>query len=485
MISVGEVLALAGVPWSTAAGLAREASIRTLDELAEAAEAHRLWQMPGLNLSLEYHILRCIKELRSVDQGILMDVAQFQVEEVRRWLDGRPGVQRVEAVGELRRGKGLIRDIELLVTARDPLGLLRAFAAAPLVRELREEAKDRINVVSTLGLPITLHAVEPDALGAGLLRLTGSSAHLDELRQMAEGRGLQLGNLFSPGGLEEERIYQLVGLPFVPPELREGEGELEAARGGKLPKLIMLSELQGDLHMHTSWADGLHAIKAMADAAKARGYRYVAICDHSTLIEEANGLDEARLVDQGREIERLNAQSSDFTILRGVEVDIRANGELDLAQQALRQLDLVIASVHIPYAQDKSTITRRLIAAMENPLVDIVGHPTGRRVKGGDLYAADADELLKAAARTGTVLEVNSGPDRLDLSADWAHRAKEYGVPLIISSDAHSVGQLHWMQFGVATARRGWLEEADVLNSLPLKDLRGRLKRHRTLTDLL
>jgi DNA polymerase (family 10) len=479
--AVAEVLALAGLPRSTAGVLARKVSVRSLDELAKAAEAHRLWQLPGLNLSLEHHILRCIKELRTVDHGILMDVAHFQAEGVKRWLLARTGVQRVEPVGELRRGKGVIREIEVLAAAEGGPELLGAFAAAPLVREAREGASDRIRVASTLGLPVTLHTVQPDRFGAALLSLTGSSAHLDQLRQIAERNGLEFDSLLSQDGLEEEQIYQLLGLPFIPPELREGQGELEAAREGKLPNLIMLPDLKGDVHMHTSWADGLQTIEEMAGAARARGYCYVAICDHSKLIEEANGLDEARLVDQGREIERLNAQSSGFTILRGVEVDIRADGELDLASESLIGLDLVTASIHIPYGHDEKTVTRRLIAAMENPLVDIVGHPTGRLLKGEDLYAADVDELLRAAARTGTALEINGGPDRLDLSADCARRAGDYGIPLVVSSDAHSTEQLGWIRYGLATARRAWLEKAEILNALPAEKLLERLKRRRRL----
>jgi DNA polymerase (family 10) len=294
---------------------------------------------------------------------------------------------------------------------------------------------------------------------------------------MASRQGLRLDGVLSHAGFGEEEIYHRLGLPFIPPELREGQGEIGAALEGGLPYLITGGQLQGDLHMHTAWADGLHSIEAMAEAARARGYRYIAICDHSPLIEEANGLDKVRLAAQAEEIERLNRGYPDFSILRGLEVDIRADGELDMPDEALRTLDLLIASIHIPYGQDTKTVTRRLVAAMEHRLVDIIAHPTGRLLKGSDLYSADADELLRAAARTGTVLEINAGPDRLDLSAKWARRAREYGVPLAIGSDAHSVQQLDWMQFGVATARRAWLEVEDVLNAAPLWQVRERLKR--------
>jgi len=499
MIPLDKVLALARVP----ASLAAEQSIHTLDELAEAARAHRLRSLPGLNISLEYHILRCIGELCTAGQGILMDVAHFQADEVMRWLAGHEGVERAAIVSALRRGKGLVRAVEVLAAARDPAGVLRSFARSSLVRESKVERAPDVNVraerekpsglkfspegaslsqhgalapceaVSTLGLPVTLYAVEPDRFGAALLNLTGSQAHLRRLKEIGDGGSAPC----------EEEIYHRLGLPFIPPELREDQGEIEAARAGKLPNLITADQIQGDLHMHTDWADGLHSIEAMAEAARARGYRYIAICDHSPLIEEANGLDPVRLAAQTEEIERLNRQCSDFTILRGLEVDIRANGELDVPDEPLRGLDVILASIHIPYGQDTETVTRRLIAAMEHPLVDIIAHPTGRLLKKPDLYTVDVDEILRAAARTGTALEINAGPDRLDLSAEWARRAREYGVPLVIGSDAHSVQQLAWMQFGLATARRAWLQGADVLNALPLGELQERLKRHRALSQ--
>ncbi len=484
MTSSTNVLALAGVSASLTDILTGKMSIHTVDELAEAARAQRLRGLPGLNISLEYHILRCIEELRTADQGILMDVAHFQAAEVRRWLAGHEGVERAEIVGELRRGKGLVKAVELLAAAPDPAGVLRAFARSSLVRELKAEGRTQVEVVSTLGLPVILHAVEPDRFGAALLNLTGSQQHWERLQEIAWEGGLELtphGFFASHGSLTagavEEAIYRRIGLPFVPPELRDDQGEIEAARAGELPHLITADQIQGDLHTHTNWADGLHPIEAMAEAARARGYRYIAVCDHSPLIEEANGLDPVRLAAQAAEIERLNRRYSDFTILRSQEVDIRADGELDTPDEALRKLDLVIASIHIPYGQDTETVTRRLIRAIEHPLVDIIGHPTGRLLKERDLYTPDVDELLRTAARTGTVLEINAGPDRRDLSAEWARRAREHGVSLVIGSDAHSVQQLGWMQFGLATARRAWLEGADVLNALPLGEVRQRLKR--------
>lgn len=490
LLPLDTVLALAGVPASVADMLTREVSISTLSELTEAAQARGLRDLPGLNISLENHLLRCVEELRTVDQGILMDVAHFQAAEVKRWLAEHGGVQRAEIVGGLRRGKGLVGAVEMLAATRDSAEVLRAFAKSSLVKEPKEEGSTwdfgklsrAVEVVTTLGLPVALHTTEPDRFGAALLNLTGSKAHLRRLRETASQQDLRLDSILAQAGLDEKEIYQQLGLPFIPPELREDRGEIEAARAGELPHLVSADQLQGDLHMHTAWGDGLHSIQAMADAARARGYEYIAISDHSPLIAEANGLDQVRLAAQAEKIERLNRRYSDFTILRGLEVDIRANGELDMPDEALRRLDLVMASIHIPYGQDTETVTKRLIAAMEHPLVDIIGHPTGKLLKDPDLYTVDVDELLKAAARTGTAMEINSGPDRLDLGDEWAHQAREYGVALVIGSDAHSVQQLSRIQFGLATARRAWLEDADVLNAVSLRALRERLKRHRTLS---
>jgi len=302
MIPLDKVLALAGAP----ASLAAEQSIHTLDELAEAARAHRLRNLPDLNISLEYHVLRCIEELRTAEQGILMDVAHFQAAEVKQWLARHEGVEQVEIVGDLRRGKGLVKVVEVLAAAQDPAGVLRSFARSSLVRESKVEGRARVKAVSTLGLPVTLHAVEPDRFGAALLNLTGSRAHLRRLRDVARRQGLSLDTFLVQASLDEEEIYHQLGLPFIPPELREGQGEIETALEGGLPDLITADQIQGDLHMHTDWADGLHSIEAMAEAARARGYKYIAVCDHSPLIEEANGLDQVRLAAQAEEIERLN-----------------------------------------------------------------------------------------------------------------------------------------------------------------------------------
>lgn len=482
MVPLDKLLALAGV----STPLIEKLSIYTLDDLAEAAQAHRLRNLSGLNTSLEAHILRCIEELRTADQGILMDVAHFQADEIRQWLAGQIGVERIEIVGELRRGLGLVRAIAMLTVACAPADVLQLFAGSPLAREVKAKGKTRVEAISTLGLPVILHVVAPSHFGASLLYLTGSRKHWQRLREMAQERGLYLtphglftADGYPTAGADEKEFYHRLGLPYIPPELREDQGEIEAARAGNLPDLVTAEQIQGDLHMHTAWADGLHSIEAMAEAARARRYRYIAICDHSPLIEEANGLDQVRLAAQAKEIERLNRRYSDFTILKGQEVDIRADGELDMPDEALRGLDIVIASIHIPYGQDTKTVTKRLIAAMEHPLVDIIGHPTGSLLKEPDLYTVDVDELLRTAARTGTALEINSGPDRLDLNAEWARRAREHGVSLVIDSDAHSVQQLDWIRFGLATARRAWLEGAGVLNAMPLGEVRKRLKRHR------
>jgi DNA polymerase (family 10) len=270
-----------------------------------------------------------------------------------------------------------------------------------------------------------------------------------------------------------------MGLPIMPPELREDRGEIEAARDGKLPHLIELSDVQGDLHCHTDWSDGIHSLEEMAFAAKRLGYHYLAITDHSVGLGVARGLSTEKLRQQRAAIDEFNSRQTGITLIAGIEVNIRADGSLDYEEDVMREFDIVTASIHSGLNQPKERITQRLVAAASNPYVDIIGHPTGRLIGTREPSELDLEEVLKAAARTGTAVEINSGPDRLDLDDVGVRRAKELEVKIAISSDAHAMGQLSWMRLGVAVARRGWLEKDDVLNTLPLNQLLRQLSRHR------
>jgi DNA polymerase (family 10) len=364
MIPIDRALALAGVSSESASILVRQFSISTPEELAEAARSHRLRSIPGLNISLEYHILRCVRELQTVKKGILIDVARFQATEIMQWLEQQGGVVQIEIVGDIRRGMDLVRTVEVLAAAHDVSALRNSFASSPLVKETKTRKRSRIDVVSIMDIPVTLHVVDPERFDTTMLKLTGSQDHLRRLKKIAREQGLAFDRLLELTTIGEKEIYERLGLQYISPELREARGEIESALAGNLPDLIAADQILGDLHMHTNWADGLSSIAAMAEAARSMGYHYIAICDHSPLIEEANGLDPGRLRAQGDEIETLKRRYPDFEILKGLEVDIKADGTLDLADEALRDIDVVIASIHLPYDQDPETVTKRLISAM-------------------------------------------------------------------------------------------------------------------------
>ncbi|MBA7552801.1 DNA polymerase/3'-5' exonuclease PolX [subsurface metagenome] len=314
---------------------------------------------------------------------------------------------------------------------------------------------------------------------------TGSKAHNIRLRELAAKRGLKINEygVFEVktdrriAGKREEEIYQILNLPFIPPELREDRGEIKAAQENKLPELIKYSQIRGDLHLHTKWSDGAHTIRQMAEAAKRRGYKYIAITDHSQSVKIAGGLTEKRLREQIEEVRRINQELDDFTVLTGVEVDIKSDGSLDFSDEILSKLDVVIAAIHSGFKQESKIITERLIGAMQNRFVSIIAHPTGRLIGYRESYQVDIDKIMDMAAKTGTILEINAYPERLDLNDVYCRMAKEKGIQLAIETDAHSIDGLEFMNLGVDVARRGWLEEKDIVNTLPLDKLLKRLKR--------
>jgi len=345
----------------------------------------------------------------------------------------------------------------------------------------------RSSVTIRPGVQVDLRVVDPESFGAALAYLTGSKAHNVRLREMAVKRGLKINEygVFRDaddarlGGAEEEDIYRLVGLPFIPPELREDTGEIEAAAAGRLPRLVELPDLRGDLHVHSRWSDGAHPLAEIVEAAKARGLSYLALTDHSRGLGVARGLSIERLQEQGEEIAAFNREQTGFRVLRGTEMDIGLDGSLDYPDEVLRHLDIVIAALHSGFNQTREQLTARLVAAMRNPWVSVIAHPTGRLIGEREGYDLDMETLLRAAAETGTALEINSYPLRLDLNDQQVRRAKELGVALVINSDFHVVSQFETLHYGVSVARRGWLEKRDVLNTLELPELLKRLKAKR------
>ncbi len=352
-----------------------------------------------------------------------------------------------------------------------------AFVNLPQTQKVAAKGKTKSSIVTKDGFQVDLRVVKPESFGAASHYFTGSKAHNIRIRSLGIGKGLKVNEygVFKGekriAGQTEDDVFKSVGLPFIAPELREDQGEIEAAQNGKLPSLVELKHIKGDLHVHSDWTDGNNTIEEMARAGKKRGYRYIAICDHSPAVGITNGLTEERLSKQIKEISRLNKKLKDFRILSGIEVDIRSNSKLDLGDDVLAKLDIVVAAVHTSFGQPKDKMTERIVKAIENPNVDIIAHPTGRLIGRREPYQVDMDKLMDACKANGKVLELNAYPERLDLSDINCRKAKEMGVKIAVSTDAHADAHLEWIRFGVATARRGWIEPQDVVNTLTLPGL--------------
>lgn len=482
-----EVVRVPGVGPKTAKLLYDALGVQSLADLEEACRAGRVRTIKGLGPKTEENILRGIERLRRFAArtpiGVALPLAQGIVAE----LAALPAVRRAAYAGSLRRGRETVGDIDVLVASSAPDQVIEAFVALPGVEHILSRGQEKASVLLAQGLQVDLLVVPEEQFAAALHHFTGSKEHNVTLRELARARGLRIsehGIVDEATGaaipvLEEEDIFSALGLPFIPPELREDGSEISAARAGVLPRLVELSDIRGDLHVHSTWSDGRASIREMAEAARARGYEYIAITDHSKSLGVARGLSPERLVQQIEEIRALNRLWDDFQILAGAEVDILPDGTLDYDDELLRRLDIVVASVHSAMNQDRETMTERIIKAMRHPCVDIVAHPTGRVLGRREAYDVDVERLIVAAAETGTCLEINASPERLDLSDVYARAAKDAGVWLAINTDAHDVESLQQMALGVVTARRGWVEKRHVLNCLPLPELRRTLKRGR------
>ena len=474
-----EVMRVPGLGPRTARKLWEELGVESLEDLRAAAEAKRLREVAGLGAKTEERVLAAIaKPRRRVEQKILLGRVLPAVEEALAALREHPAVERVSEAGSVRRRCETVRDVDLIATATDPSALTAHFAALEWVAKVVGKGGTKATVVSHDGLRFDLRVVPPESYGNLLQHFTGSAAHNLALREDAVRRRLSVseygventetGEVFKAES--EEELYGYLGYAWIPPELRENRGELEAARDGALPRLVELSDLHGDLHAHTSWSDGRHTVEEMALAARANGRRYLAICDH------AKRLREGRLERQTEEIDEVAARVDGIELLLGVEVDIRADGSLDLDDETLAARDWVMASVHSGFDTSRDDMTRRITAAMENPHIDCIGHPTGRKLNRRDAYDVDFEALLEAALKTGTFLEMNAQPDRLDLIDTHARAAVEAGVKVVISTDAHRTWELAHLGLAVAQARRGWVGPEQVVNARPWRDVRRLLK---------
>jgi DNA polymerase (family 10) len=475
-----------GIGPKTALKLSQELKISTIDELEKAIWDGRVAGLFRMGEKSAENILRRIQALRRKDQRVPLGQALPIVEGILSSLGACPGVQQLVAAGSTRRFKETVGDIDIMGTALEPEQVLQAFTELPQVEEVLLQGTTKSSVIVGDGLQVDLRIVEQDSFGSLLQYFTGSKEHNIALRERAVRQGLKLSEYgittVKTGKVEkfatEEGYYHRQGLEFIPPELREGRDEIGRAENKMLPKLIELSDIKGDLHVHTEWSDGHDAIEAMALAAKARGYRYLAITDHSWGRGIARGLSEERLRRQMAEVKRISQSIEGLRLLSGIEVDIRADGSLDLPDEILSELDIVIAAVHSAMGQDEDKMTRRVLKAMENPYVDVLAHPTCRLLGEREPINIDLEQVFQAALCWGIALEINAQPDRLDLNDLHVFRAREMGVELIINTDAHSAAQLDLMRFGVGVARRGWCEAGHILNTKPVEEVEAFLRRH-------
>ena len=456
--------------------------ISTLDELKKAAQEGKIRMLEGFGERTEQKILAEIERLTLEEKRYNIATAEQIAGHLVAYLKESGGIERIEVAGSFRRRKETVGDLDILVVSAEPEKVMHNFINYEDVEEVLAEGLKKSSVILRSGIQVDLRVVPEDSYGAALQYFTGSKAHNIAVRKLAQKKGLKINEygVFRGeeklAGATEEEVYAQVGLVWIPPELREDRGEIEAAMEGKLPNLIQLSDIRGDLHAHTKWTDGHNTIEEMALAAKKLGYEYIAITDHSKHTAVAGGMDVEQVERQIEEIRQINQKIDGITILAGIEVDILEDGSLDLPDELLEKLDVVVAAVHYKFNLPRELQTRRIIRAMENPNVDIIAHPTGRLIGEREPYDVDMEEIIRAAAKTGTVLEVNANPCRLDLNDIHCKFAKEVGAKIAISTDAHTVDTLHNMRFGVGQARRGWIEPEDVINTLPLNKLLAQLK---------
>jgi DNA polymerase (family X) len=476
-----ELLNLPGLGPKRVRLLAERLKIRDADDLRRAAESGALATIRGFGPKMRNKILESLAR-RATEGPKRLQYAEAarEAEQLLAWMRKSPAVERVEIAGSFRRRRDTVGDLDVLAISSKPERVVERFVKFERVSRVLGTGDTKATVVMGGGLQVDLRILPRKSYGAAMVYFTGSKAHSVHLRKIAQSKQLLLNEygLFrgerAIAAETEEGIYEKLGLQWIPPELREDRGEIEAAAKGKLPTLIKRSNLRGDLHTHSTYTDGRASIEEMAKAARKAGLEYFALTDHSKRLTMVHGLDPARLRAQWREIERVAARINGIKILRGIEVDILEDGSLDLPDDALSELDWVVASVHYKLEQDEKTMTRRLARAIRNPNVDVIGHPSGRLIGRREASTFDLNEVLRVAREEGCALEVNSQPDRLDLVDTACIAAKQHGVKLVVSSDSHHPRDFSLLDFGINQARRGWIEPADVLNTNHFDKLRQR-----------
>lgn len=472
-----ELLKIQGLGPKSIALLFEHYRVSTIDDLERICNEHKLRELPRMGQKLEEKVLRSIAQYRKSAGRFLLSFGSATAALLIEYLRKIPDLDQLSAAGSVRRGKETIGDVDLIVTGAAAREAMDAFVKHPSVTEVLGKGENKASVrFGFEGLQVDLRALPAESYGAAMQYFTGSKEHNVTLRARAQRMGLTLNEygLYRVetnelvAGRTEEEIYQALGLPWIPPELRENSGEIEAALEGRLPRLVELSDIRGDLHMHTTETDGRASLEEMAEAARGIGYEYVAITDHSKALAMANGLDEKRVVDFAKKVREINRNGLGIHIFSGLECDIRRDGTMDIAEDALAELDFVIASVHSHMNLEAAEMTDRLLRALESPSVRALGHPTGRLLLHRDGFSFDFERVVTEAVKRGVRLEVNASPERLDLYGPLLRAAKARGAKFTISTDAHHPKHLENMRYGVTMARRGWLEAGDILNTLPL-----------------
>ncbi len=463
-----------------------EMGIDSIDKLEEAAKEGKLRDLPGMGAKTEERVLASIEHFRSGVGRFRLDAGATIGEDIAAYMRELDGIEKLELAGSLRRRRETVGDLDVLVSCKDHQSVMDHFVAYPEVKQILAHGDTKSSVRLENGLQVDCRVVDSDSFGAALHYFTGSMSHNVAMRQLGMERNVHIneygvyerdsGNRI--GGADEKDVFQALGLEWVSPELRENRGEIGAAENGSLPELIEVDHIKGDLHMHTTATDGKHSILEMAEACKAKGYKYHAISDHSKAVTVANGLDEGMLAEHLEEIEKANDQIKGIEILKSIEVDIMPDGTLDLEDAILSECDLVIASVHFQQKMPPDEMTDRILRAIENPNVNVIAHPTGRLILRREPFSFDAEKVFTAARDAGVCLEINAHPSRLDLKDTHCILARELGVKIIINTDAHRIEQLDLMRYGVWTARRGWLQKKHVVNTKGLAAFKKAIARN-------
>jgi len=480
-----DIVAINGVGPKKARLFWKELGIVTIEGLEAAARAGKLRDLEKMGEKSEKKIIEAIEALSRRTGRTPLGKALPAAQAILQRLLAVPGALEGAIGGSIRRGRPTIGDVDILIASDHAAPIMDALVSMENVARVLGHGPTKSSVELLSGLQVDVRVLEKARWGTALCYFTGSQAHNVRLRNLALKRGFSLNeHAFSPvdenGSIvedapktlcaTEEEVYALLGLPFIPPELREDAGEIEAAQASKLPALITMNDLRGDLHMHTTWSDGTLSVREMAEAAYARGREYIVITDHSRSLGIGNGLSIERLLEQQEEVRRVDAEMKGrIRVFHGTEMDMNADGSLDYPDEVLEKLDFVVASLHVSLRQDRTTITRRVLNALQNPHVDLIGHPTAQYIPDREPADLDMDAIFEAAKVSGTALEINSNPRRLDLEAPYARRAVEMGIPIAIDSDAHAPEQMDLLPYGILTARRGWVEARSVINTWPVE----------------